>query len=357
MLGDLHGGGPRELVGLAGDEGVEGERRIEPGALAGSRAFRASRAAAGVAARAAASTAAREHQAQAELAPAGLRGEPLDARGEAFAHQLAARSGWARPGSGCRLASPASGASGRIQVLNCCAGSSCSSRRRQVSQRFCIFSVGPRRVEILPSSTCVIHSETRARSEKARAPTLRFKLTMRRRARSNTALFRTGSRWRPSGPTNLPRRGARGATDFWCAAARPADARCCATGAQAAGARLAAVAAAAQALRARMRRGGCGRKPNSSGCCDKVRAAASGGIRFISARRDGGQRAARHAGHAQARCARGRAQPHQALHPRGVPAGARGLGALDLLVRPPYGIKPSAQMIARLRELFGSLKP
>lgn len=33
------------------------------------------------------------------------------------------------------------------------------------------------------------------------------------------------------------------------------------------------------------------------------------------------------------------------------------LGALDLLVRPPYGIKPSAQMISRLRELFGTLKP
>lgn len=32
------------------------------------------------------------------------------------------------------------------------------------------------------------------------------------------------------------------------------------------------------------------------------------------------------------------------------------LGPLDLLVRPPYGIKPSAQMISRLRELFGSLK-
>ena len=32
------------------------------------------------------------------------------------------------------------------------------------------------------------------------------------------------------------------------------------------------------------------------------------------------------------------------------------LGALDVLVRPPYGIKPSAQMISRLRRLFGSLK-
>jgi len=34
-----------------------------------------------------------------------------------------------------------------------------------------------------------------------------------------------------------------------------------------------------------------------------------------------------------------------------------GMGALDLLVRPPYGVKPSAQMISRLRELFGSLNP
>ena len=34
-----------------------------------------------------------------------------------------------------------------------------------------------------------------------------------------------------------------------------------------------------------------------------------------------------------------------------------GLGALDLLVRPPYGIKPSPEMISRLRQLFVSLKP
>ena len=31
------------------------------------------------------------------------------------------------------------------------------------------------------------------------------------------------------------------------------------------------------------------------------------------------------------------------------------LGPLDVLVRPPYGIEPSSRMIARLRELFGSL--
>lgn len=32
------------------------------------------------------------------------------------------------------------------------------------------------------------------------------------------------------------------------------------------------------------------------------------------------------------------------------------LGALDVLVRPPYGVKPSAQMITRLRDIFGSLE-
>ena len=31
------------------------------------------------------------------------------------------------------------------------------------------------------------------------------------------------------------------------------------------------------------------------------------------------------------------------------------LGPIDVLVRPPYGAKPSAQMVVRLRELFGRL--
>jgi ribonuclease P protein component len=31
------------------------------------------------------------------------------------------------------------------------------------------------------------------------------------------------------------------------------------------------------------------------------------------------------------------------------------LGAVDLLIRPPYGIKPSANMITRLRELLHGL--
>jgi ribonuclease P protein component len=33
------------------------------------------------------------------------------------------------------------------------------------------------------------------------------------------------------------------------------------------------------------------------------------------------------------------------------------LGALDVLVRPPYGVRPSAQMISRLREIFARFKP
>ena len=31
------------------------------------------------------------------------------------------------------------------------------------------------------------------------------------------------------------------------------------------------------------------------------------------------------------------------------------LGAVDLLVRPPYGVRPGAQMITRLRELLAGL--
>jgi ribonuclease P protein component len=33
------------------------------------------------------------------------------------------------------------------------------------------------------------------------------------------------------------------------------------------------------------------------------------------------------------------------------------LGPLDVLVRPPYGVRPSAQMISRLRQIFAALKP
>jgi ribonuclease P protein component len=33
------------------------------------------------------------------------------------------------------------------------------------------------------------------------------------------------------------------------------------------------------------------------------------------------------------------------------------LGPVDVLVRPPYGVKPSARMISRLRAIFGKLGP
>ena len=32
------------------------------------------------------------------------------------------------------------------------------------------------------------------------------------------------------------------------------------------------------------------------------------------------------------------------------------LGGIDVLVRPPYGVRPSPAMIQRLREIFGRLK-
>jgi ribonuclease P protein component len=33
------------------------------------------------------------------------------------------------------------------------------------------------------------------------------------------------------------------------------------------------------------------------------------------------------------------------------------LGALDVLVRPPYGVQPSAKMVAQLRAILPRLKP
>ena len=34
-----------------------------------------------------------------------------------------------------------------------------------------------------------------------------------------------------------------------------------------------------------------------------------------------------------------------------------GLGALDILVRPPYGVRPGRDMVGRLRQLLAELKP
>lgn len=33
------------------------------------------------------------------------------------------------------------------------------------------------------------------------------------------------------------------------------------------------------------------------------------------------------------------------------------LGPIDVLVRPPYGVRPSAEMIQRVRQLLGGLAP
>jgi len=123
---------------------------------------------------------------------------------------------------------------------------------------------------------------------------------MRSRTRSNTALFRIG-RWQPSAHINPPRHGAHGATAFWCAAALPADAKYCATGAPAvgAGSRYSRQRNARQALRSR--RG--------------ASSAAQGGFRAAAATREAPARRRIHLLH-RAACGR-RAK---AGHPRFAPA-------------------------------------
>jgi putative membrane protein insertion efficiency factor len=184
-------------------------------------------------------------------------------------------------------------------------------------------------------------------------------LTTRSHARSNTALFRIG-RWLPSAPINPPRHGVPGATDSWCAAALPADARYCATGAPAgvAGSRYSRCDAR-EALRAR--RG--------------APAAAQGGFRAAAAT---GKAPARRRLHLLHRATRSRAtatgysriaqaqrggrgaQLPQALHPRGLSPGTgearpgrsagaaarahRGLGGHDQAVAKASG--RNRQMIA-----------
>jgi putative membrane protein insertion efficiency factor len=142
---------------------------------------------------------------------------------------------------------------------------------------------------------------------------------MRARARSNTALFRTG-RWRRSGLTNLPRLGARGAMVFSCAAALPAAAKCCAIGALAAGAGS-GCSRGRQALRA-----GCGAPAEAKGRLRTVaatrRAEQPGRLHHVRGATRQRSGAARCADLAQTRGTRRRAKSHQALHPRGFPAGA-----------------------------------
>jgi uncharacterized protein len=145
---------------------------------------------------------------------------------------------------------------------------------------------------------------------------------MRSRARSNTALFRIG-RWPPSAPINPPRHGAPGATAFWCAAALPADAKCCATGAPAvgAGSRYSRRRNGRQALRIRL----------------DAAAEAQSGFRAAAARREAPSRRRVHLLRRATRSRRSKvgysrvapawagclaAQLAEALHSRGIPPGA-----------------------------------
>ena len=147
-------------------------------------------------------------------------------------------------------------------------------------------------------------------------------LTMRSRTRSNTALFRIG-RWPPSARINLPRHGAHGATDSWCAAALPADARCCVTVAPAvgAGSRYSRCGNAREALRA-------GRSAPAAAQGGLRAAAATGEARagrrlhllHRAARRRGAETG--HPRVAQAQRSGFSAQSPQALYSRGVPPGA-----------------------------------
>ena len=136
-----------------------------------------------------------------------------------------------------------------------------------------------------------------------------------------------------------------------CAAA-PAAAKCCATGALAAGAGS-GCSRGRQALRA-----GCGAPAEQKADFERLlrhgaRRNLDGYTMYVGRRDSGAARlgvliSRRHA-------ARRRAQSHQALHPEAFRLEQERLGPIDVLVRPPYAVKPSAQMVVRLREIFGRL--
>ena len=128
----------------------------------------------------------------------------------------------------------------------------------------------------------------------------------------------------------------------------PAGAKCCATAARAAGA-ASGCSRGRQALRA-----GCGAPAEAKSRLRKPaaarRAAQLERLYLLCGETRERRGAARLAGLAQARRARGRAQPHQTLHPRGVPPGAQGdLGALDCWCDRLMALKPSAKMVAPAR--------
>ena len=149
---------------------------------------------------------------------------------------------------------------------------------------------------------------------------MRRYLTMHSRARSNTALFRSGQRWQRSVLTNRPRPGVRGAMDSVCAAVLPAGGK-----SFAAGARAVAVASDCSRGRQTLRTGR--RAPAAAEVALRAVAAAgnaahSGWIHLLprsAGRRSGAARIARDT----PSCLPGECtQSHQALYPRGVPPGA-----------------------------------
>jgi ribonuclease P protein component len=195
----------------------------------------------------------------------------------------------------------------------------------------------------------------RKEASNARAPTPRFKLTMRRRARSNTALFRTG---RDGDQADLP---------TFKDAARAASRL---SGAQPHAWRTQGVAQPARERPAASRAVAAAAKRFGLDATRRLRQKAE----FEHLLRQGARRslggytfylALREAGSARLGMLVTRKHAARAVERNRIKRCIReafrlereAMGALDLLVRPPYGIKPSAQMISRLRELFGSLKP
>lgn len=179
------------------------------------------------------------------------------------------------------------------------------------------------------------------------SPVRRADLTMTLAARSNTALFQSPT-WRPSEPISPPKPGARGVTVSLCEAARAAVGRCCVRGAP----KAASESACKFGLGPRRRLTGRGTFERL--LREGERRGVSGYTFYVARRSEGPPRlgiliSRKHAAKATERnylkrCVREAFRLEQAR-----------IGSCDLLVRPPYGARPGAAMIARLRELLAGL--
>jgi len=201
--------------------------------------------------------------------------------------------------------------------------------------------MGLKRVEILPPPTWVIHSAARRV----------FDLTSCSRARSNSALFRTCSDGHPadlSAFENTSR------APSWLSRAQPHGRRT-----QGSAQPPRARPAAPRALAAATKRFGLdaqrrlARKAQFEWLLREGERRSLGGYTFYLGRRDAGPPrlgiliSRKHAAAASERnrikrCIREAFRLEQEK-----------LGSVDLLVRPPYGVRVSRHSLARLRELFG----